>query len=405
MALTSVETNGAARPLVVGVVREDAADEARVAVVPDGVGKLAAAGCEVVVERGAGSGAYFPDDAYERAGARLVGRDELVAVADVVLFVGAPGPSTVGALRSGQVVVGMLRPLVDPALSEELAARGVTAYSLDGLPRTLSRAQPMDALSSQASIAGYKAAIVAAHEHGRYFPMLITAAGTSRPTEVLVLGAGVAGLQAIGTAKRLGAVVRGYDVRPEAREQILSLGARYLELKSVAAGEGEGGYARSLTAEEQQAQQEELNSHIAAHDVVITTAQVPGRRPPLLVTAAAVAAMRPGSVIVDMAASELGGNVELSRPGERVVTDGGVTILGAGNLASTMAAGASAAYSHNISALLLHLVRDGAVVVDPEEEIQAGVLVAHGGAVVHRATAALLDGATAGGAANKEDAR
>jgi len=399
--LTGVETQGAARALTVGVVREDAADEARVALVPDGVARVAGAGCEILVEHGAGASAFYPDDAYERAGARLMSREELLAAADVLLFVGGPAPATVEKLRSGQVVVGMLRPLVDPGLAGDLARRGVTAYSLDGLPRTLSRAQPMDALSSQASIAGYKAALVAAYELGRYFPMLITAAGTARPTEVLVLGAGVAGLQAIGTAKRLGAVVRGYDVRPEAREQILSLGAKYLELKSVAAAEGEGGYARSLSADEQRAQQEELNAHIASHDVVITTAQVPGRRPPLLVTETAVRSMRPGSVIVDMAASDLGGNVELSRPGERVLTDGGVTIVGAGNLASTMAAGASAAYSHNISALLLHLVRDGAVVVDQEDEIQAGVLVTHDGTVVHPGTAALL----ADVASTKEGAR
>lgn len=399
--MTAEAREVATATLAVGVVREDAVDEARVALVPDGVGRLAGASCRVLVERGAGAAAHYPDESYERAGASVVDRDELLAAADAVLFVGAPSPATVARLRDGQVVVGMLRPLVDPELAAALAARGVTAFSLDGLPRTLSRAQPMDALSSQASIAGYKAAIVAAYEHGRYFPMLITAAGTARPTEVLVLGAGVAGLQAIGTAKRLGAVVRGYDVRPEAREQILSLGAKYLELTSVASAEGEGGYARSLTEDEQRAQQEELNGHIASHDVVITTAQVPGRRPPLLVTEEAVVSMRPGSVIVDMAASELGGNVALSRPGERVVTDGGVTIVGAGNLASTMAQGASAAYSHNISALLLHLVRDGAVVVEPEDEIQAGVLVAHGGAVVHPGTAALL----ADSATTKEAAR
>jgi len=398
--LTAVEANGSARPLVVGVVCEGGPDEARVALVPDGVARLVATGCAVLVETGAGERAHFVDDAYSRAGASVVSRDDVLGGADVVLFVGSPPPATISQLRAGQVVIGMLRPLVEPELAADLARRDVTAFSLDGLPRTLSRAQAMDALSSQASIAGYKAAIVAAYEMGRYFPMLITAAGTARPTEVLVLGAGVAGLQAIGTAKRLGAVVRGYDVRPEAREQILSLGAKYLELKSVASAAGEGGYARSLDADEQRAQQEELNAHIADHDVVITTAQVPGRRPPLLVTAVALESMRPGSVVVDMAASELGGNVELSRPGERVVTAQGVTIVGAGNLASTMATGASAAYSHNISALLLHLVKDGAIVVDPQDEIQAGVLVTHAGAVVHPGTAALLAdaGTTEGGA-------
>jgi NAD(P) transhydrogenase subunit alpha len=248
----------------------------------------------------------------------------------------------------------------------------------------------MDALASQANVAGYKAVIVAADTFGRFFPMLITAAGTSKPAEVLVLGIGVAGLQAIGTARRLGAVVRAYDVRPNTKEEARSLGAQFLDLTSVESGGGVGGYARALTGEEQAAQQAELTDHIVKHDIV-TTAQVPGRRPPLMVTAEAVSRMRPGSVIVDMAASALGGNVEVSQPDETVVTENGVTVVGAGNLASLMPTSASNAYSRNITALLMHLLKDGAVAIDLDDEIQAGVVITHGGDVVQPATKALLE--------------
>jgi NAD(P) transhydrogenase subunit alpha len=272
----------------------------------------------------------------------------------------------------------------------DLADRGVIAISIDGLPRTLTRAQGMDALTSQSNVAGYKSVLVAAEHFDRFFPLLITAAGTSKPAEVLVLGAGVAGLAAIGTARRLGAIVRGYDVRPASIDEIRSLGAQPIELKSVASGAGAGGYARALTDEEQLAQQHELTAHIAKHDVVITTAQIPGQRPPLMVTSAAIAAMRRGSVVVDMGASDLGGNVEISRPGEVVVSANGVTVVGAGDLASRMATAASTAYSRNITALLQHLVADGALSIDLEDEITAGVVVTHGGKVVHPATAALL---------------
>jgi NAD(P) transhydrogenase subunit alpha len=248
----------------------------------------------------------------------------------------------------------------------------------------------MDALTSQASVAGYRAVLVAANHFDRFFPLLITAAGTSKPAAVLVLGTGVAGLQAIGTARRLGAVVSAYDVRPAARSEVASLGAKFIELTSVESGGGEGGYARVLTEEEQAAMQAELAEHIARHDVVITTAQVPGQVPPVMVSAATVKAMRPGSVIVDLAASELGGNVEGSRPDETIVTTNGVTIVGAPNLPSSMANAASAAYARNISALLLYLVHDGEVVVDTSDEIQRGVVVTHGGDVVHPAVRALL---------------
>ncbi|MFN2517887.1 MAG: Re/Si-specific NAD(P)(+) transhydrogenase subunit alpha [Jatrophihabitantaceae bacterium] len=378
--------------LRVGVVKEVATGERRVALTPDVLGKLKDAGLEVLVEAGAGADAWFPDERYEQAGATIVESAKLYADADVLLSVGRPDT---GQLRSGQTVIAMLAPLLDPQFMAELAQRGVTAVSLDGLPRTLTRAQGMDALSSQANVAGYKAVLVAADNFHRFFPLLITAAGTSRPAEVLVLGAGVAGLQAIGTAKRLGAIVRGYDVRPASREEVKSLGGQFVELTSVESGAGEGGYARALTAEEQAAQQAELSDHIVKHDIVITTAQVPGRRPPLMVSADAVARMKAGSVIVDMAASDLGGNVEISKPGETFVTDNGVTVIGAGTLPSHMATSASNAYSRNITALLLHLVSDGALAIEQliadSDEIAAGVLITHDGSVIQAATAALLD--------------
>ena len=375
----------------VGVARETAAGERRVALVPEALGKLTAAGLEILVEAGAGAGAAFPDSAYAEAGATIVSTADLYARADVVLRVQKPSEAEVGLLRSGQAVIGFLAPLIEPGLAATLAARGVTAISLDALPRTLSRAQSMDALSSQANVGGYKAVLLAANAYGRYFPLLTTAAGTARPANVLILGVGVAGLQAIGTARRLGAVVKAYDVRSETKEQVASLGAQFIVLKSVADATGEGGYARALTPEEQAAQQAELNGHIAAMDVVITTAQVPGRRPPLLVTADAVRAMKSGSVIVDMAASTLGGNCELSKAGETIVTDNGVTIIAPDNLPATMPAGASQFYARNISALLLHFVKDGAMTYDFAEEITVGTVITHGGQVVQAATKKLLE--------------
>jgi NAD(P) transhydrogenase subunit alpha len=368
----------------VSVVKETAPGERRVALVPEAVAKLRTAGLEVLVESGAGDGAWFTDDSYAEAGASVVRRADALA-ADVVLMVGRPDAATVSALRSGQAIVGLLSPLTDPDLTSSLAAAGVTAISMDMIPRTLPRAQPMDALSSQANIAGYKAALVAATEFGRFFPLLITAAGTARPARVLVLGVGVAGLQAIGTARRLGALVSAYDVRPETRTEAESVGATFIELSSVGPAGGEGGYARALTDDERMAQQQELAAHIARHDVVITTAQVPGRRPPLLVTDDALKAMAAGSVIVDMGASALGGNVVGSVPGQTIVTEHGVTIVGAGALPASMPAAASAMYARNVSALLLYLVKDGELALDPADELQAGVIVTSGGAVVHPA--------------------
>jgi NAD(P) transhydrogenase subunit alpha len=375
----------------VAVVKESAPGERRVALVPETVPKLTQAGLEVLVEQGAGDGAWFPDSAYSEAGASIVKTDDLYAEADVILTVTRPDETQVGRLRAGQTLFGTLSPLTDPALAATLAGKQVTAVSLDGLPRTLSRAQSMDALTSQANVAGYKAALIAATAYGRFFPLLITAAGTARPAKLLVLGTGVAGLQAIGTARRLGAQVSGYDVRPASKGEVQSLGATFIELTSVSNGAGEGGYARELADEERQAQQAELSAHIARHDVVITTAQVPGRRPPLLVTEDAVKAMAAGSVIVDMGASPLGGNVAGSVPGETVVTENGVTIIGAQNLPSSVPTAASNAYSRNISALLLTMVADGALTIDLTDEIQAGVVVAHDGQVVHPAVAKLLN--------------
>jgi NAD(P) transhydrogenase subunit alpha len=287
-------------------------------------------------------------------------------------------------------VIGMLAPLLNPQLMSELAARGVTAVSMDGMPRTLTRTQSMDALSSQANVAGYKAVLLAAAHFDRFFPLLITAAGTSKPAAVLVLGTGVAGLQAIGTARRLGAVVSAYDVRPNTREEAKSLGAKFIELTSVGSAAGTGGYARELTADERASQQAELTDHIARHDIVITTAQVPGRRPPLMVTADAVARMKAGSVIIDMGASTLGGNVDGSQPGQTIVTDNGVTVIGAGTLPSMMATSASAAYARNVSALLLQLIDDGVLAIDPADEVQQGVVITYGGSVIQPATLALL---------------
>jgi len=365
----------------VAVLKETAPGESRVALVPEMVGRLKDAGLDVLVESGAGEGAWFGDAAYAEAGAAIVSRPELVSAADIILTVTKPDEALLGALRSGQAVIGMLNPLADPGLAAELAARGVTAISLDGIPRTLSKTQPMDALSSQANIAGYKAALVAAATFARFFPMLITAAGTVRPAKVLVLGAGVAGLQAIGTARRLGAVVSGYDVRPSSKTEVESL----------------GGYARALTDDERQAQQAELIGHIARHDVVITTAQVPGRRPPLLLTEDAIKAMPAGSVVVDMGSGPLGGNVAGSVPGETIVTGNGVTVIGAANLAASMPTAASTAYARNVSTLLLHMVADSALAIDPGDDIQAGVVITHGGSVIHPATAALLTDQPAGG--------
>src|SRR3954466_2033432 len=385
----------------VGVAKETAPGERRVALVPEALGKLQQAGLEILVETGAGAGSAIPDSAYADAGATVVAPDALYQQADVILRVQKPSATEVGKLQRGQAVIGLLQPLIDPQTAKALADAGVTAISLDAIPRTLSRAQTMDALSSQANVGGYKAVLIAANAYPRYFPLLTTAAGTAKPANVLILGIGVAGLQAIGTARRRGAIVHAYDVRPETREQAESLGAQFVKLKTTIDATGAGGYARELTAEERAAQQAELNDAIGTMDVVITTAQVPGRKPPVLVTAAAVERMKPGSIIVDMAASALGGNCELSKVGETIETPNAVTIIAPENLPASMPAGASAFYARNISALLLGMVKDGALDLDFEDEVTKSTVITRDGAVVSEPVKKLLEPAApaAGGPA------
>jgi H+-translocating NAD(P) transhydrogenase subunit alpha len=351
----------------VGVPRETAPGERRVALVPELVSRLASGGFEVVVEQGAGEAASFPDEAFREAGASI--GDSWAA--ELVAKVRKPSDEEVTRLREGQVLVGFLQPLTDQEGIERLTQRGVTAFAMESIPR-ITRAQPMDALSSQATVSGYKAVILAAERLPKFLPMLMTAAGTVAPAKVLVIGAGVAGLQAIATARRLGAVVSGFDVRPVVKEQVESLGATFLEL-GVVGEETEGGYARELSEEEQQRQQEELEARIGDFDVVVTTALIPGRPAPKLIPRSAIESMRPGSVIVDLAA-EAGGNAELTRADEDVVHQG-VTIVGPTNLPSTMPFHASQLYARNVSALVQHLAPEGELKLDFEDEITAGACV------------------------------
>jgi NAD(P) transhydrogenase subunit alpha len=357
----------------IGVLAEPA--DARVGLVPDSARRLARSGLAVMVEDGAGQGAGYNDGAYLAAGASVGSRHEVLDKADLLLCVNRPPTEDLRKMRVGQAVVGLLNPQSDPLVFSDLNRRGVIAISLEALPRTLSRAQAFDVLTSQANVAGYRAALCAAAAYPRYFPMLITAAGTSRPARVLVLGAGVAGLSAIGTCRRLGAVVTAYDVRPEARGEVESVGAKFLTLSAVGPAAGEGGYARALTPNEQKAQQEELESQLGSFDVVITTAAVPGRRPPQLVSASALTRMAPGSVVVDAASGPTGGNVEGSVPDRTTVTAGGVTLIGLADGAAGVPGAASDALSSNYCSLIGSMVRDGELIIDPDDEVHAAIVV------------------------------
>jgi NAD(P) transhydrogenase subunit alpha len=352
----------------VGVPAETQAGEKRVALVPDAVPRLLAAGLEVAVESGAGLPAFASDEAYREAGATVVA--DVLGDSDVVVGVAPLAAEQVDRLRPGTITISFL-PTDDPARVERLTARGVTAFSMELVPR-ISRAQSMDALTSQALVAGYRCALVAAQRLPRFFPLFMTAAGTVAPARVLVLGAGVAGLQAIATARRLGAVVQAYDVRAASADEVRSMGATFIEL-DLEALEGAGGYAREMTDDRAARQRELLTPYIADSDAVITTAAVPGRKAPLLVTADMVAAMRPGSVVVDLAA-ESGGNCELSRPGEDV-DHHGVLVWGAKDLASSMPVHASQLYARNVSNLLLLMTTEGEVVPDFDDEIVATACV------------------------------
>jgi proton-translocating NAD(P)+ transhydrogenase subunit alpha len=369
----------------IGVPKEVVEGELRVALVPEVVRKLSAGTAggagpqhELLVQRGAGAGALIPDAQFEEAGAKLV--DDAWS-ADLVVKVAPPTAEETGHLRSESVLVGFLQPLTNGEGIRAIAKTGATSFALEAVPR-ISRAQSMDALSSQANIGGYKAVLIAATEIGRFFPMLMTAAGTIRPATVLVLGAGVAGLQAIATARRLGAVVQGFDVRAAVKEQVESLGARFLEFDLGGDLEGAGGYAKELTAEQQERQQELMAEAIGKVDVVITTALVPGRRAPVLVTEEAVKKMKPGSVIVDLA-GEAGGNCELSEPGQTVLRHD-VKILAPLNVPSTMAEHASQLYARNIEALLgLMFSEEGELHLDFDDEVIAGACITRGGEIVH----------------------
>lgn len=378
----------------IAVAKEIVPGERRVALVPESVSKLTAAGFSVAVQQGAGQAAFFSDAEYRQAGAAVVAdKRALWGEADIVLKVQRPvhddelGVHELELPREGAVLVGVLNTLFEPWIAQRLAERNVTGIGLEAIPR-IARAQSMDVLSSMASIAGYRAAILAAHRLSKYMPLLITAAGTAPPAQGLILGAGVAGLQAIATARRLGAVMEAFDVRPAVKEEVESLGARFIEVDYGVDTETEGGYAKELPPDAQDRQREAIHQHIRGADFVISTAAIPGKRAPLLVTKEMVADMKPGSVIIDIAA-ETGGNCELTKPGETVVADG-VTIVGPVNLPSDMATVASQFFSRNVTNLIMHMQREGRLQLDFDDQITAGVCITHAGQVRHEPTKALL---------------
>ncbi len=372
--------------MVVGVPKETVAGERRVALVPELVPKLAGAGLEVVVEPGAGAAAGFPDAAYKEKGARL--DSDVFGPADILLKVQPPVLAEVARIREGATLIGFLQPYSGGAEIQALAARRVTAFAMELMPR-IARAQPMDALSAMSTVAGYKAVLIAAGHLPKFFPLLMTAAGTMTPARVLIIGAGVAGLQAIGTARRLGAVVEAYDTRPAVKEQVESLGAKFVQMALDTAGaEDKSGYARAQSEEFYRQQRKMMTQWVAASDVVITTALVPGQRAPVLITEEMVRGMRPGSVIVDLAA-EQGGNCALTEPGQDVVRHG-VLIAGPTNLPSTLPFHASQMYARTVTSFLGHLVREGKIHLDLEDELTRGPLVTHQGEIVHATVKANL---------------
>lgn len=380
--------------MIVAVPIETKPGERRVALVPDAVSRLTKAGVDVHVQRGAGISAGFPDELYEGSGATIASEtQELYARADIVVKVARPSADELARIPEGRVLIGFLAPLGDPDSVKALACRHLTAFSMDAMPR-ITRAQGMDALSSQSNIAGYKAVLLAASTLPRFFPMLTTAAGTVAPAKALILGAGVAGLQAIATARRLGAVVSAYDTRAVVKEQVQSLGAQFLEVELGEDAQTAGGYARELTPEAIERQRAFMVKHIGASDVVITTALVPGKRAPLLITKEAVEAMSPGSVIVDLAA-EAGGNCEVTEP-DRIAVHKNVTVIGTTNLPATVPYHASQLYARNIGTFLAHLIHDGALKLDFEDEITRETCLTHDGKILHAPTRALL-GTTDGG--------
>ncbi len=371
--------------MIVGVLRETAPGERRVAMVPQSVPPLVKAGLEVLVERDAGTAAGYPDTDYEAKGAATAARDDVLGRADILLMINGPGTAAgagvLAACRGGQVVVAMQDPLGNPEGVKAMAAAGLTALSLELMPR-ITRAQSMDVLSSMATVAGYQAVLEAAAHLPRLFPMMMTAAGTLAPAKAFVVGVGVAGLQAIATSKRLGAVVEAYDVRPAVKDQVISVGAKFVEFDLDTAGaEDKGGYAKEQSEDFIRRQQEQMLAVVARNDVVITTAAIPGKRSPVLVTEPMVEAMAPGSVIVDLAA-ERGGNCALTRADE-VVTAHGVTILGPTDLVSRKPYHASQMFAKNVETFLRHLVKDGALTLDTADEITAGTLLCRDGEVVH----------------------
>lgn len=371
-------------PLTVGVLRESAAGEARVALTPEVAAKLAALGAEIHMQTGAGAGSWLGDTDYD--GVHLHARvGDVLSRVQVLLKVQPPTPDEIAALATGAIAIGFMQAHSQLPVVNQLAMRGITSFAMEFVPR-ISRAQSMDALSSQAAIAGYKAALIAADTLDKFFPMLTTAAGTIRPSQVLIIGTGVAGLQAIATARRLGAVVEAYDVRTATREQVESLGARFVD--TGVAAEGEGGYARELTDDEKARQQDVLDRHIARADAVITTAAIPGRQAPRVISAAAVARMQPGSVIVDLAA-ESGGNCELTRAGETVLSDNGVRVVGPRNLPSSLARHASQMYARNLLSFLTPAISDGELVIDFDDEVYATSVLTRDGRIAHPGIAAL----------------